>query len=405
MAAKMERVKNHPGIYRRGSRYVVVYKVDGRQRKESARTLDEARRLKSARTTDRDRGEFQEQSRVPLREYAEEWIERYQGNGRRGFTENTRDEYRRDLKRYAYPFLSERLGRTVSGITPRDVANWIAWLCDEREQGRALADATVRRVVSPVRACLATARREGLIRHNPVDGAVLPYREQVEDDEHEDVRALTREQLAAFLGVVHPRHRLMFRFLAATGVRWSELIALRWRDLRLDGSEPCVRVRRAIVRGRVKPPKSKYGRREIPLSASLVVELRRHRKDSEWPGAEGLVFPAMNGKPLRQENVRRRVLNPAAEEVGAAWAGFHSFRHTCASILFERGKNAKQVQRWLGHHAASFTIDTYTHLLDDGVGEGIELDAELAQGGNRVATQGTATDPNAPEGAPLETAV
>jgi hypothetical protein len=35
-------------------------------------------------------------------------------------------------------------------------------------------------------------------------------------------------------------------------------------------------------------------------------------------------------------------------------------------------------QRWLGHHAASFTLDTYTHLLDDGLGDGLDLDAELA---------------------------
>lgn len=44
-----------------------------------------------------------------------------------------------------------------------------------------------------------------------------------------------------------------------------------------------------------------------------------------------------------------------------------SFRHTCAAILFERGLNVKQVQRWLGHHSASFTLDTYNHLLDEGL--------------------------------------
>lgn len=48
--------------------------------------------------------------------YAEEWIGRYQGNGRRGFTENTRDDYRRDLNRYMYPFFHERLDRTVSSV-------------------------------------------------------------------------------------------------------------------------------------------------------------------------------------------------------------------------------------------------------------------------------------------------
>lgn len=105
------------------------------------------------------------------------------------------------------------------------------------------------------------------------------------------------------------------------------------------------------------------------------------------------MFPVGNGTPLRQENVRRRVLKPAAEEAGVSWIGFHTFRHTCASLLFVRGKNAKQVQRWLGHHAARFTLDTYAHLLDDGVGKALELDAELRQselgGSGRRSAEGS----------------
>lgn len=411
MAAQLETTR-HRGIYKRGSRYVVRYRVNGSQRQESARTLEEALRLKRARETDRDRGEFEAQSRIPFRAYAEEWISRYQGNGRRGFTENTRDDYRRDLEHYALPYLDERLGRTVSSLSPRDIANWIGWLCDAAEQGRrrderrklqaerqgkpapkksggplSLSDATVRRIVSPVRACLSTAKREGLVRHNPADGAVLPVREEIVEDAPAAARAMTRAQLATFLDLVPSTNRLMFRFLASTGVRWSEFAALRWGDLRLDGSNPHVRVRRAIVRGVVKPPKSRHGRRDIPLDPGLVNELRAARKLSEWSTDECLVFPARNGEPLRQENVRRRILKPAAEEADVSWIGFHAFRHTCASLLFDRGANAVQVQRWLGHHSPAFTLSIYVHLLDGGVGTGLGLDGELDAG--RKATAAT----------------
>ena len=68
-----------------------------------------------------------------------------------------------------------------------------------------------------------------------------------------------------------------------------------------------------------------------------------------------------------------RYLKPAMEEVGAPWGGFHTLRHTCASILFANGRNIRQVQHWLGHHSPSFTLDTYVHLLDDGIGEGLDL--------------------------------
>jgi len=46
-------------------------------------------------------------------------VERYQGRGRRGFRESTRDDYRRDLHRYVLPYLDERLRRRVEGVTPR----------------------------------------------------------------------------------------------------------------------------------------------------------------------------------------------------------------------------------------------------------------------------------------------
>jgi integrase len=394
----MEKTR-YPGIYRRGSRYVVAYRDGrGRQRKQAARTLDEARKVKRALEADRDRGELRERSQVRFREFAEEWVERYQGTGRRGFRESTREDYRDLLARFVFPFFDDRRRLKLTEVTPSDVADFVAWLCDPaamaelehrqaveaaREAGkpepkrrrdeRPLADTTIRNVLNPVRSCFATAMREGMVRSNPCAGAALPHRERVEDDDAQEVRSLTREQLAAFLAVVHPRHRLMFQLLAATGLRVSELIALQWRHLSLDGSDPCVRVRRALVRGRVQPPKSRHGRRDVPLSASLVSALRVARQDSEWPGDEDLVFPSMAGTPQKVENVRRRVLRPAAEEAGAPWAGFHSFRHTCATMLFADGRNVKQVQRWLGHHSPSFTLDTYVHLLDEGLAEPLEL--------------------------------
>jgi len=64
-------------------------------------------------------------------------------------------------------------------------------------------------------------------------------------------------------------------------------------------------------------------------------------------------------------NLFSRVLKPAARRAGAEWAGFHTLRHSCATNLFRRGLNAKQVQVWLGHHSPAFTLATYVHLLPD----------------------------------------
>ena len=397
------------------ARYVFIYRAGGKQKWESARTLEEARRAKAERVADVGRGEFEERSRVPLREYAEAWVERYLGRGRGGFREGTRDEYRRQLQQYVYPYFGTvKLGE----VAPSGVAEFVGWLCDEGKQGKraaatrrqakadksgvpaatlpltddgkppvlALSDATVRNIMAPLRACLATAVREGLIRSNPARYADLPHRPTAEESEDEQVKAMSREELSTLLALIPDRHRLTFRVLAATGLRISEAVALQWRHLELDGSEPHVKVRRALVKGRMGPPKSRHGRRSVPLDGELVSALRQRRKDTDWPGDDDLVFPAGNGKPFGQPNLYRDALRLPREEANLPWVGFHTFRHTCASLLFAEGRNAVQVQRWLGHHSPAFTLSTYVHLLDGDLGEPLSLGASPRRVSKSVST-------------------
>ncbi len=61
-------------------------------------------------------------------------------------------------------------------------------------------------------------------------------------------------------------------------------------------------------------------------------------------------------------------------EAGLGAIGFHTFRHTCASLLFDAGRNIKQIQEWLGHHDPGFTLSTYVHLVDSDLGDADFLD-------------------------------
>lgn len=97
------------------------------------------------------------------------------------------------------------------------------------------------------------------------------------------------------------------------------------------GLRPHVKVRRRFRRGRFGPPKSKNAVRDVPLSWTVADGLRKNVGDEE-----GLVFPSAAGVPLNHSNTYRRKLLPAAEEADVAWATIHTFRHTCASLLFAR---------------------------------------------------------------------
>ena len=423
MAAPLVKTKT-PGIFKRGGRYVFSYRVDGKQRWESCRTLEEARRAKAARQTDIGRGEFEERSRVTVHEYLRDWIERYQGTGRRGFREETRNEYRGLLDKYALRYFSARL--RLTDLTPSMIAGFVGWLCDGREQAkldhrvkleraraagkpapdplppgarRELSDNTVRNALSPLRSAFATARREGLIRHNPMTGVALPHRARIEEDE-DQARPFPDGTMELVVSLVNPGHRLMFELLAATGVRRSELLALEGRHLALDGDQPHVkirqRVRRRVGEGLVVGPlKSRYARRDIPIPLELGDRLRTLRTADDKP-----VFASTVGTLLDPDNLAERVLAPACAEAGVEWAGFHTFRHTVASRLFAAGRNPVQVQRWLGHHSPSFTLDTYVHLLDSDLGEPLGPH----QGANKVQTDTTPLDATRDRGRSSKTA-
>ena len=98
---------------------------------------------------------------------------------------------------------------------------------------------------------------------------------------------------------------------------------------------------------------------------------------------------------MQPSNVHRRILAPARDAVALPWATFHSFRHTCASLLFEEGRNVKQVAEWLGHADPGFTLRTYVHLLDAGVGGGLDLPSQVNTGSTPCTE--TAANPGLPD--------
>jgi len=211
-APKMTKTRT-PGVFKRGGRYVVTWRDgDGKQRKQSARTYDDARALKRKRDQEARDGVSPVQRPPTFVAYQGDWIERYAGTGRRGFRENTRDEYRRDLLAYAVPFFGARL--LVTQIDHRRVGQFVMWLADEEKQERRLSDASIRRILAPLSSCLSTAMREGLINGNPARGVPLPTRPGI-PKEDEEIRVLTRAELSGFLACVEDDWQLFFETLEA----------------------------------------------------------------------------------------------------------------------------------------------------------------------------------------------
>jgi integrase len=373
MSAPRERTR-YPGIFKRGGRYSFTYRDNrGRPRWGSAATIAEAKAERAALTADVARGEYRALSSVTFEAYAAEWISNYQGRTARGLREQTRREYRRALGLDEEGNVREDNGgavayfgrRRLAEIEPRDVKAYVAHVAE-----RGVARDTIRLAVAPVRALFATAVEEGLIRSNPAAGIRLPAGPERPEQDEEHAKALSEDELRALLDAADEPWRLLFAFLAQTGLRISEAVPLRFSDL--DFGRRRVKVRRRYHKRNLGPPKSRYGRRDVPLSAGMARALWDRRKTA--PDDDALVFPGRDGAIL-DASTAYRALRSAAKSAGVPWAGLHTLRHTCATILFNRGLNAKQVQVWLGHHSPAFTLATYVHLLTDDLPDPVFLDS------------------------------
>lgn len=363
---------NTPGIYKRGSRYVVRFRDSrGTPRQRSARTLAEARALRASFVADVARGDYRQLSRVSFAEYAESWGKTYTGRTNRGIRPETLKDYVAELASRAIPHFGRK---RLAEIEPRDLKVYATLL-----SARGLKPATVRQAIAPVRALFATALEEGLIRTNPAAGLRLAISPLIDGEKEEQAKALTEPELLAVLEAVDPRWRLFVEFVAHTGMRIGEAVAIRWSDVDLGLRR--VHVRRRWYRGAFARPKSKHSVRAIPLTEIMTQSLWHLRKAASDPSEAALVFPNRDGRVLDPSNLRDRVLKPATSIAGVPWAGWHTLRHTCGSMLFRHGANAKQVQHWLGHHSPAFTLAVYVHLLPEDAADPEFLDAVTRSGG------------------------
>jgi integrase len=369
MAAPLERTST-PGVYARGSRWVAVYLEDGRQRRRSAPTFRAAREIKvraSAKEAARQAG-------PTLHSYALEWVDHHVGRGAHDvINDRTRREYRRLLIAYALAYFAPE--ECLRDLDERRVRGFVDWLCRQHgPDGHRLCDRSVYNAVLPLRACLRHAAGVGLVVGDVGAAIVLPRRRRGRAYEHDERRFLSRQQLARLLAEIPPQWRALFELLAATGLRISEAMGLRVMDAGLDTDAPCVHVRRAIVNGQLTAPKSRHGRRTSPIGLELVARLRTL---TTGRAETALLFRGARGAVLRPGNLRYRVRIPAAHRAGVPWARFHTLRHTCAAMLIDAGASPLRLQRWMGHHSAAFTLDTYGHLLRDDLGPHLDLGLEI----------------------------
>jgi len=159
----------------------------------------------------------------------------------------------------------------------------------------------------------------------------------------------------------------MVRVAVCTGLRASELFALRWEDF--DRKRLTVLVRRAIVDGVVGEVKTKYSHSGLPLDPTLAEVLFRWQRESQFakPGDWVFASPQMAGElPLRSTAVLEDHIKPAVGRANLGTGiGWHTFRHTYSSMLRQLGTDLKVQQELLRHADIRTTMNVYTQAVSD----------------------------------------
>jgi integrase len=175
-------------------------------------------------------------------------------------------------------------------------------------------------------------------------------------------RVLTANEIQALIAAMSKEpYRTMVIAALSTGLRCSELFALKWADF--DWDRLTILVQRAIVDGVVGDVKTKYSQSGLPLDPVLAEILFTWKRASKFGGETDWVFASpqkAGGSPLRSTSVLEKHIKPAAIAAGLGTVGWHTFRHTYSSLLRQIGVDVKVQQELLRHADVRTTLNVYT---------------------------------------------
>jgi len=175
------------------------------------------------------------------------------------------------------------------------------------------------------------------------------------------------EEVRSLLGALDLRERTMVLLDVVTGLRASELFGLKWIDVNFNNNE--ISVTRSIVNQVIGSCKTEASQKPVPLDPLLAKTLRTLRANTRYKTATDWVFasPYSQGrKPYWCQSLMRNRISVVARHVGITKKiGWHTFRHTFATLLRASGADIKVVQELLRHASCRVTLDTSTQAVTE----------------------------------------
>jgi len=310
-----------------------------------------------------DTGTFMKPGKTTLGEFLERWLKDYAWPN---LAPRTAEGYEHIIRRHLIPSLGNI---TLTQLKPEHLQRYYSEKLSEGRCDRkgALSSTTVRHHHMALHTAMYSAVKWGLLPKNPADAVSPPPTRQIE------MHTMDEDDMHTFLEAAKktPYHALFYLALF-TGMRRSELLALRWSDIDLLLCQVYVsRTLHQLRDGSIvyRAPKTAKGRRMIALTPSTALVLREHGERQEAMRVllgkpltdDDLIFSQLDGKPLLPNTVTHNWIK-LVRRTGLHGIRLHDARHSHASLMFKQGTHPKIVQERLGHSSIQITLDTYSHV-------------------------------------------
>jgi len=310
-----------------------------------------------------DNGVFMKPGKTSLAEFLERWLTDYVWPN---LSPRTAEGYEHIIRKHLIPGLGNMV---LTQLKPEQLQRYYsAKLAAGRCDGKgALSARTVRHHHVTLHNALQSAVKCGLLSRNPADAVSTPRYQRPE------WHTLSEDDISTLLEAAKetPYYALFYMALF-TGMRRSELLALRWSDVDLLLCQ--VHIAQTLHHLRngefvLRPPKTAKGRRMVSLSPSAALVLAEHRQKQEAINLmqgitlreDDLIFTGLNGHPILPDTITHAWIK-LVRRTGLDGIRFHDARHTHASLMLKQGVHPKIVQERLGHASIAITLDTYSHV-------------------------------------------
>ena len=291
----------------------------------------------------------------------------------------TANSYQGVIAKYLEPRFK---GSCLRELTPLTLQQYFSGLA-----GQKIEHPSILKIRDALSSILRSAVRFGFLVQNPLDGLQMPPDKRPRRPKP----TITPEQFNNLVEFISEPYATMVHVAIWTGLRVSELIGLKWRCIHADS----ITIEERYTRGDWSVPKTQASAATIGVDPNVIARILRlktltleiqagravrHFKAVKSDGADNLVFQSVkDGKPMNDQNVLKRHIQPAARALGLHFVNWRCLRTSHATWLVQAGADPKSVQGQMRHSRIATTMDIYAQIVPAAQRRALEKLSEFAK--------------------------